>query len=76
MFVHSDIPEAPWYVVEGDDKRRARLNCIHHLLSIVPYEDVLEAPLELPPRPPEGDYQRPPRDLFHYVPDYTATLLG
>ena len=51
MFVHTDIPEAPWYVVEGDDKRRARLNCIAHLLSIVPYEDVIETPLELPPRP-------------------------
>ena len=76
MFVHTDISEAPWWVVEGDDKRRARLNCIAHLLSIVPYEDVVEAPLELPPRPPESDYERPPRDLFRYVPDYTATLLG
>jgi polyphosphate kinase 2 len=76
MFVHTDIVEAPWYVVEGDDKRRARLNCIAHLLSIVPYEDELEPPLELPPRPPESDYERPPRDLFHYVPDHTAMLLG
>jgi polyphosphate kinase 2 len=75
MFVHTDIPEAPWYVVEGDDKRRARLNCIAHLLSLVPYHDVLEVPLKLPPRPPESDYQRPPRELYHYVPDYTATLL-
>jgi polyphosphate kinase 2 len=75
MFVHTDIAEAPWYVVEGDDKRRARLNCIAHLLSIVPYEDVLETPLKLPPRPAESDYQRPPRDLFRYVPDHTATLL-
>ena len=40
MFVHTDIPEAPWYVVEGDDKRRARLNCTAHLLSLIPYEDV------------------------------------
>jgi len=76
MFVHTDIPEAPWYVVEGDDKRRARLNCIAHFLSIVPYEDVLETPLKLPPRPPDADYQRPPRDLYKYVPDYTAKLLG
>ena len=74
MFVHTDIPEAPWYVVEGDDKRRARLNCMAHLLSLVPYEDVLETPLELPPRPHEADYERPPRELFRYVPDYTATL--
>jgi polyphosphate kinase 2 len=75
MFVHTDTPEAPWYVVEGDDKRRARLNCIAHLLSVVPYTDVLETPFELPPRPAETDYERPPRDLFRYVPDYTATLL-
>src|SRR5215472_4089446 len=53
MFVHTDIPESPWYVVEGDDKRRARLNCISHLLSLVPYEDVLEIPPKLPKRPPE-----------------------
>ena len=75
MFVHTDIPEAPWYVVEGDDKRRARLNCIHHLLSIVPYEDVVDVPLELAQRPPETEYERPPRELFHYVPDYTKSLL-
>lgn len=76
MFVHTDTSEAPWYVVEGDDKRRARLNCIAHLLSVVPYTDVVETPLDLPPRPAESDYERPPRDLFRYVPDYTATLLG
>ena len=75
-FVHTDVDEAPWYVVEGDDKRRARLNCIAHLLSIVPYQDVLETPVELPPRPPESDYERPPRDLYRYVPDHAATLLG
>jgi polyphosphate kinase 2 len=75
MFVHTDIPEAPWYVVEGDDKRRARLNCIAHLLALIPYEDVIEPPVELPPRPHAGDYERPPRSLYHYVPDYAATLL-
>jgi polyphosphate kinase 2 len=75
MFVHTDIPEAPWYVVEGDDKRRARLNCIAHLLSLVPYEDVIETPPELPARPPGNTYRRPPRELFRYVPDHAATLL-
>jgi polyphosphate kinase len=75
IFVHPDIPEAPWYVVEGDNKRRARLNCIAHLLSIIPYEDVIEPPLELPPRPSASKYERPPRTLFHYVPDHAATLL-
>ena len=79
MFVHTDIDEAPWYVVEGDDKRRARLNCIAHLLSVVPYQDVLETPVELPPRPPESDYERPPRELYRYVPGPrrdTAPLNG
>jgi polyphosphate kinase 2 len=75
MFVHTDILEAPWYVVEADDKRRARLNCIAHLLSLIPYEDVIQAPVELPPRPSGNAYERPPRDLFHYVPDHAATLL-
>ena len=75
MFAHTDIPEAPWYVVEADDKRRARLNCIAHLLSQVPYQDVLAAPLELPLRPEAGDYQRPPRELYRYVPDHSATLI-
>ena len=73
MFVHTDIPEAPWYVVEGDDKRRARLNCIAHLLTVIPYEDVLEDAIKLPPPTAEA-YERPPRELFHYVPDHAATL--
>src|SRR3954466_8600072 len=51
MFVHTDIPEAPWWVVEADDKGAARLNMISHLLSSVPYEPVRTAPLRLPPRP-------------------------
>jgi polyphosphate kinase 2 len=76
MFVHTDIPEAPWYVVEADDKRRARLNCIAHLLSIVPYEDRIVAPEQLPARPGAGDYERPPRELFQYVPDVAETLLA
>ncbi len=76
MFVDTDIPEAPWFVVEADDKRRARLNCIAHLLSQVPYQDVTVAPLELPPRPEAGDYQRPPRTLYRYVPDHAASLIG
>jgi polyphosphate kinase 2 (PPK2 family) len=75
MFVHTDIPEAPWYVVEADSKRRARLNCIGHLLSLIPYENVIPPPRELPPRPPDSGYQRPPRDLYHYVPDRASTFL-
>ena len=76
MFVRTDIPEAPWFTVEADDKRRARINCIAHLLASVPYADVVDPPLELPPRPPEGDYRRPPRELFRTVPDVAGTLLA
>jgi polyphosphate kinase len=62
MFLHTHIPEAPWYTVESDDKRRARLNCIGHVLDSIDYEDVLPGPVELPPRPPQEDYDRPPRE--------------
>jgi len=75
MLVHTDIPEAPWYVVESDDKRRARLNMIHHLLSTLDYEAVQRVPLTLPRRPAPTGYVRPPRDTQTYVPDYAATLL-
>jgi len=76
MFVHTDIPEAPWYVVEADDKRRARLNCVAHLLSVVPYQDVLQPPLVLPPRQADEGYVRPSPDTYTYVPDHVAHLLG
>jgi len=74
MFVHTDIPEAPWNVVESDDKRRARINMIAHLLSTIPYHAVQRAKLSLPPRPPSQGYQRAPRDLQTYVPDHAAAL--
>ncbi|MGA5702452.1 polyphosphate kinase 2 [Peterkaempfera bronchialis] len=74
MFARTDIPESPWYVVESDDKRRARINMIAHLLSTVPYREVERPPLELPPRPPATGYERPPRDLQTYVPDHAASL--
>ncbi|MEW2355038.1 polyphosphate kinase 2 [Spirillospora sp. NPDC029432] len=76
MFVHTDIPEAPWYVVDSDDKRTARINMIAHLLSTVPYQDVTEPALELPERPPSTGYERPSRDTQHYVPDHAATVTG
>ncbi|MCH0539259.1 polyphosphate kinase 2 [Streptomyces sp. MUM 203J] len=74
MLVHTDIAEAPWLVVESDDKRRARLNMIAHLLASVPYHEVSPPVLELPSRPPSTGYQRPPRDLQTYVPDHAASL--
>jgi polyphosphate kinase 2 len=61
MFRYTHTPQAPWYTIESDDKRRARLNCISHILDSIDYEDVLPEPLELPPRPPREDYRRPPR---------------
>ncbi|MDX3763155.1 polyphosphate kinase 2 [Streptomyces mirabilis] len=74
MLVHTDVSEAPWYIVESDDKRRARLNMIAHLLGSVPYHEVKPPVLKLPPRPPSTGYVRPPRDLQTYVPDHAATL--
>jgi polyphosphate kinase 2 len=76
MFVHTDIPEAPWYVVESEDKRRARVNMIAHLLSTIPYHDVQRPPLDLPARPPSKGYERPPREMQTAVPDHAATLTA
>ncbi|HEU4422433.1 MAG TPA: hypothetical protein VFR67_07810, partial [Pilimelia sp.] len=75
MFLHTDIPEAPWQVVESEDKRRARINMIAHLLSTVPYHEVQRVPLELPPRPASTGYQRIPRDMQAFVPDHAARLM-
>jgi polyphosphate kinase 2 len=74
MFVHTDIPEAPWYIVEADDKPRARLNCIAHLLSLIPFEQVEHPRIEIPDRQSDQGYVRPPREAFHAVPDHAATL--
>ncbi len=76
MLVHTDTADGPWYVVESDDKRSARLNMIAHLLSSVPYEDVALPSISLPPRPASTGYVRPPKDLQHAVPDHAATLTG
>ena len=68
MFRYTDIKAAPWWVVEADDKRRARLNCIAHLLTQVEYEDLTPPPIMLPPRG-EEHYVRPPKDEQTFVPD-------
>ena len=75
MFIHTDIPEAPWHVVESEDKRNARINMICHLLSSIPYHKVREPALKLPPRPPSQGYVRAPREMQAYVPDHAAALL-
>ena len=69
MFAHTDIKQAPWFVVDADDKKRARLNCISHLLASVPYEDVTRPALELPPRQDATAYVRPPISDQTFVPD-------
>lgn len=69
MFAHTNIPEAPWFTVEADDKRRARLNCIRHLLSKVPYVDMTPKAIKLRPRKSMGDYQRPPLNEQFFVPN-------
>jgi polyphosphate kinase len=74
MLIHTNIPEAPWYDVESEDKRRARINMISHLLSTVPYREVRRPPLEIPRRPPSTGYRRPPRMRETHVPDAAAAL--
>ncbi len=69
MFMHTDIKQAPWYVVDGDDKKRARLNVISHLLSLIPYQDLTPPPMELPPRQSDSGYVRPPMSDQTFVPN-------
>jgi len=75
MFAHTDTETSPWWTVEAEDKKRARLNMIAHLLASVPWKQVEAPELELPERPPSQGYQRPPREQFREVPDHASTLL-
>jgi polyphosphate kinase 2 len=69
MLDRTHIGEAPWYVVEADDKKKARLNCIHHLLSLMPYEEIPHEPVVLPSRARSPDYARQPVPREMYVPE-------
>ncbi len=69
MFEYTDTKISPWYVVNADDKKKARLNTIHHLLSLIPYEDLTPPPIKLPPRPHGKGYVRPPIQEQTFVPD-------
>ena len=69
MFAYTDIKQAPWFVVNADDKRRARLNCISHLLSLIPYEDLTPEPIKLPPRQENKGYIRPPISDQTFIPE-------
>lgn len=68
MFDFTDSKQSPWFVVNADDKKRARLNCISHILSQIPYEDILPPPMDLPPRKNAGGYMRPPIEEQTFVP--------
>jgi len=74
MFSFTDIKQAPWYVVNADNKLCARLNCIHHLLSMIPYEDLTPEPMSLPPRQKEKGYVRPPMTDQTFVPEVYRSI--
>jgi polyphosphate kinase 2 len=67
MFKHTDLQDTPWWVVEADDKRRSRINCLKHFLSCVPYEDLTPQPVELPSRQRDETYVRPPMAAQRFV---------
>ena len=69
MFAHTDTKQCPWYVVNGDSKKKARLNCIHHLLGQIPYEKTTFEDIELPPLPEHEKYVRPPKDYQTFIPE-------
>jgi len=69
MFAFTDVKQVPWHVANADDKKRARLNCIRHLLSMIPYEDLTPEAIELPPRQEEKGYVRPPITDQSFVPE-------
>ncbi|WP_108816111.1 polyphosphate kinase 2 [Loktanella sp. Alg231-35] len=75
MFSHTDIKQAPWYVVNSDVKKHARLNCINHLLSLIHYEEVAHPPVELEERPPQRGYVRPPMGDQTFVPEAHLDLI-
>ncbi|VAW12351.1 Polyphosphate kinase 2 [hydrothermal vent metagenome] len=75
-FAHTDIKQAPWYVVNADTKKHARINCIRHLLGLFDYKDLTPEPVVLAPRPPQSGYVRPPMEDQTFVPDIIADLLG
>jgi polyphosphate kinase 2 len=69
MFAHTDTKQSPWWVVNADDKKKARLNCIHHLLNQVPHKKIKYDTIELPPLPGGESYVRPPLDYQTFIPE-------
>jgi hypothetical protein len=68
MFEHTDRKKTPWYVVDADNKKTARLNCIRHLLSEIPYRDMKPVEIDLPPRQPDTGYRRPKKSTQRFLP--------
>ena len=75
MFARTDTVRSPWIEVPSDSKKHARINCLTHLLAMIPYSDVMHPPIELTPRP-ESNYERPPMDLYTFVPDAVQALVN
>ena len=69
MFAATDTTRSPWHVVDADDKKKARLNCISHLLSQIEYEDLTPPPLKLPKRQKNSNYERPPMEMQNFIPE-------
>jgi hypothetical protein len=76
MITRTDSGWAPWWVVPSNDKKRARINCIAHLLSQIPWQEMPLPAIEIPDRQVDEGYVRPPQDLSPHVPDHAATLLA
>jgi hypothetical protein len=74
MFQYTDTESSPWYVIDSDVKRNARINCISHLLSLIPYKDLDYKKLELPKRQENSGYVRPPIESMKYVPDVASKI--
>lgn len=70
MFAYTDIEQSPWYVVKSDNKKLARLNCIRHILSMIPFEDLTPKPVKLEKRQSDDEYVRPPASEQNFVPNY------
>ena len=69
MLKHTDLKLTPWFIVDADNKKRARLNCIAHLLRQIPYKELTPVEIKLPKKQPEGSYKRPKKSSQNWVPE-------
>jgi hypothetical protein len=70
MLAHTDTKLSPWYMVNADNKKQARLNCIAHLLHQIPYRDLRPVEIKLTPRQPDDSYKRPKRSTQNWIPNH------